>query len=174
MMSKQKRQFLLKLLAPILSGLLVAGVVRAAEMFYDFDAQEYVVNEAQRFIGTLDITGNTTLTGDFTANSNFHINATSGRVGIGTVSPSQLLDVSGGTGIVGRFSGRVIGGDAVNADEFATLGQVTSEIGSATHDPVTLSGQNYLSITNQVITANPINLSGSNITDILAISNGGT
>ncbi len=40
------------------------------------------------------------------------------RVGIGITSPSYKLDVSGGTGIVAQFSGRVIGGDAVNAKEF--------------------------------------------------------
>lgn len=47
-----------------------------------------------------------------------------GNVGIGTTGPSYKLDVSGGTGIVGQFSGRVIGGNAVNTNEFVTLGQV--------------------------------------------------
>jgi len=45
-------------------------------------------------------------------------------IGIGTTSPSYLLDVSGGTGIVGQFSGRVIGGDAVNTNEFVTKSQL--------------------------------------------------
>jgi hypothetical protein len=49
---------------------------------------------------------------------------THGRIGIGTGSPAYTLDVSGGAGIVGRFSGRVIGDDAVNNNEFTTLGQV--------------------------------------------------
>lgn len=53
----------------------------------------------------------------------------SGNVGIGTSSPSQLFDVTGGTGIVGQFSGRVIGGDAVNSNEFATLGQISGGAG---------------------------------------------
>jgi hypothetical protein len=37
------------------------------------------------------------------------------------ILPAYLFDVSGGSGIVGQFSGRVIGGDAVNSNEFATL-----------------------------------------------------
>jgi parallel beta-helix repeat protein len=52
----------------------------------------------------------------------------SGEVGIGTDTPSHLLDVSGGTGIVARFSGRVIGAEASNTDEFVTLGQMNSAI----------------------------------------------
>ncbi|MEZ6330590.1 MAG: hypothetical protein R3B12_01085 [Candidatus Saccharimonadales bacterium] len=55
----------------------------------------------------------------------------SGNVGIGTISPSYKLDVSGGAGIVGRFSGRVIGGNAVNNDEFTTLSQVNAIAGAA-------------------------------------------
>jgi uncharacterized protein (TIGR02145 family) len=80
-----------KLLFPVLSGLLVAGTVMAAEMYYDFDTSEYVVNEAQRFVGALDITGDTTLTGDFTANTDqFFIDSSTGGVGIGTLNISDL------------------------------------------------------------------------------------
>src|SRR5690606_30511559 len=57
------------------------------------------------------------------------ITQTNGRLGVGTSSPSYLLDVQGGTGIVGQFSGRVIGGNAVNSNEFVTLGQLTSGTG---------------------------------------------
>ena len=53
-----------------------------------------------------------------------------GNVGIGTSSPSYKLDVSGGSGIVGQFSGRVIGGDAVNSNEFITKSQLDS-VGSS-------------------------------------------
>ncbi len=53
-----------------------------------------------------------------------------GSVAIGTTSPSYLLDVQGGTGIVGQFSGRVIGGDAANANEFVTLGQLNGAAGN--------------------------------------------
>ena len=41
---------------------------------------------------------------------------------------SYLLDVSGGNDIVARFSGRVIGGQAVNDSEFVTKGQVKSVV----------------------------------------------
>jgi hypothetical protein len=39
---------------------------------------------------------------------------------------------------------------------------------------VTLAGQNYLTISGQIITANPVNLSGTNITGTLPVSSGGT
>ena len=52
-----------------------------------------------------------------------------GNVGIGTTTPGYLFDVSGGTGIVGRFSGRVVGADAVSTNEFATLGQISAGAG---------------------------------------------
>jgi len=48
-----------------------------------------------------------------------------GYVGIGTTSPSYKLDVSGGSGIVAQFSGRVIGANAVNNNEFTTLAQLS-------------------------------------------------
>lgn len=50
----------------------------------------------------------------------------SGNVGIGTTTPAYRLDVSGGTGIVGQFSGRVGGGNAVANNEFVTLSQLTA------------------------------------------------
>ncbi len=48
------------------------------------------------------------------------------KVGIGTATPAYTLDVVGGSGIVGQFSGRVIGADAVNNNEFTTLNQVNT------------------------------------------------
>jgi fibronectin-binding autotransporter adhesin len=53
-----------------------------------------------------------------------------GRIGIGAPNPNYLLDVQGGTGVVGNFSGRVRGVQATNTDEFVTLGQVGSIIGA--------------------------------------------
>ena len=53
-----------------------------------------------------------------------------GSVGIGTTAPTFLLDVSGGSGIVAQFSGRVKGVDAINDDEFVTKGQVERSISS--------------------------------------------
>jgi fibronectin-binding autotransporter adhesin len=57
------------------------------------------------------------------------LDGSTGNVGIGTTAPSRLFDVNGGTGIVGQFSGRVIGGNAVNNDEFVTLGQLSAGAG---------------------------------------------
>jgi hypothetical protein len=53
-----------------------------------------------------------------------------GSVGIGTTSPSYLLDVSGDSDIVAQFSGRVKGEDAINDDEFVTKGQVERSLSS--------------------------------------------
>jgi len=58
------------------------------------------------------------------------IYTTTGNVGIGTTSPSYLLHVLGGSGIVAQFSGRVKGADAVNDDEFVTKKQVESVVTS--------------------------------------------
>ncbi len=48
------------------------------------------------------------------------------RIGIGTASPSYALDVVTSDAITARFSGRVIGADAVNTDEFTTLSQLNA------------------------------------------------
>lgn len=65
----------------------------------------------------------------------------SDNVGIGTLNPSYLLDVSGGSDIVAQFSGRVIGADAVNDDEFVTKGQVES-ISTSLYTPTGTSDPN--------------------------------
>ncbi len=39
---------------------------------------------------------------------------------------------------------------------------------------VTLTGENYLSLTGQALTANPVNLSGTNVTGTLPVTHGGT
>ncbi|MCC6711137.1 MAG: site-specific integrase, partial [Candidatus Pacebacteria bacterium] len=58
---------------------------------------------------------------NWTGQQNFAAN-----VGIGTTSPGYKLDVQGTAGdIVAKFNGRVIGANAVNSDEFVTLGQVS-------------------------------------------------
>jgi len=96
-----------------------------------------VLNSGNVGIGTatpgakLEIGGTTSTlsnsSGDITIDPAQYLNITS-RVGIGTATPGYMLDVSDGTGIVGRFSGRVVGANAVNNDEFVTLGQVQSSI----------------------------------------------
>lgn len=45
---------------------------------------------------------------------------------------------------------------------------------SQSHAAVTLTGEDYLSISGQLITANPISLAGTHVTDTLPVSKGGT
>src|SRR5690606_36635009 len=61
-----------------------------------------------------------------------------------------------------------------NNTTYPTTLAVSDAISAASHNPVTLTGQNYLSLSEQQITANPISLSGSNVTDILPVGKGGT
>ena len=62
------------------------------------------------------------------SNNSSDIYYTSGNVGIGDL-PSYALDVYSSNGIAGRFSGRVIGANAINTNEFVTLGQLSSGTG---------------------------------------------
>jgi hypothetical protein len=94
-------------------------------------------------VGVTEITVGSTLT---TITDNLSVNGAggnyfAGNVGIGT-TPSYKLDVSGGTGIVGRFSGRVIGADAVNTNEFVTKSQLDTVAGADTSFADLTSGTN--------------------------------
>jgi hypothetical protein len=68
-----------------------------------------------------------------------------GKVGIGTTDPNYTLDVSSSDDVVAQFSGRVKGANAINDDEFVTMGQVKSSITSyftpyGTSDPNGIEG----------------------------------
>lgn len=62
------------------------------------------------------------------------------------------------------------------APEVQTLATLKTDLGltGTNSGDVTLTGQNYLSIAGQVITVNPVDISGTNITGTLLIANGGT
>jgi fibronectin-binding autotransporter adhesin len=84
----------------------------------------------------------------------------SGNLGIGTVgAPAYKLDVQGGTGIVGQFSGRVIGANAVNNNEFATFGQIAGAIGGAS--------ANYIANNTSLQTSANFNISGTGTANVL-------
>jgi parallel beta-helix repeat protein len=68
----------------------------------------------------------------------FNADTTNMRIGIGTDSPQYALDVVTADDIAARFSGRVIGADAVEDDEFVTLGQ----LGTIAADDYFLQGGN--------------------------------
>lgn len=92
----------------------------------------------------------------------FNADTTNTRIGIGTNAPLYTLDVQGGTGIVGRFSGRVIGANAVNNDEFITLGQANTNYAAAS------GSANYIQNGTTVQAAN-FNIQGVNTTGTTAI-----
>ena len=98
--------------------------------------------------GTL--TGDVDVNGQWAGYFNGNVYA-DGNVGIGTTSPAYALDVNSGDAIAGQFDGRVIGDDAVNNDEFVTLGQLSSGAGLWTDDGAyihpTEAGTNVLAIT---------------------------
>ena len=64
-------------------------------------------------------------------------------------------------------TGFTIAGGLTN-NKTLTVGADANVAGTNTGDISLATGENYLSLTNQVLTANPVNLSGSNVTGTLA------
>ncbi|HET7630388.1 MAG TPA: hypothetical protein VFK03_03365, partial [Candidatus Saccharimonadales bacterium] len=65
-------------------------------------------------------------------------------LGIGTTAPGYLLDVQGGTGVVARFSGSVVGAQAASGNQFVTLTQAQNLIGGATGSGTKVASLNSL------------------------------
>jgi fibronectin-binding autotransporter adhesin len=145
-----------------------------------------------------DSSGNEQLILDSTASAVNQITIANAATGSGVaikasgddtdVSLSIDAQVAGVINIGNNSTGNILlgGGSAStgctltnSSGAFACTGAITgsnisgSTSGTNTGD-VTLAGENYLSLAGQVITANPVNLSGSNVTGILGAANGGT
>ena len=101
----------------------------------------------------------------------------SGATTISADNTADILTLEPGTGIT-------ISVDAINdslnfsIDDAVVVTETDltnhSNIANAHHDPVTLTGENYLSLTGQQITANAVNLNSTNVTGTLQVANGGT
>ena len=77
------REKVRKILIGILPGLIVAGLVVAANTYYDLDLGKVIMNEVTKILGMFETTATTTLA------------TVSGQVGIATTTLSRTLTVSG-------------------------------------------------------------------------------
>ncbi len=102
----------------------------------------------------------TTLSGDVSGTGTTAI-ATS--IGANKVTLNHMAQVANGT-FLGRTSAGAGNVEALTTAQAKTL----LGIGGSNSGDVTLSGQNYLSLSGQTITANPIDLSGTHATGTLA------
>jgi len=75
------RKLIRKLAIAILPGLIVAGLVFSANTYYDLDLGKVIIEEITKIVGQLETTATTTLA------------TVSGYVGVGTNSPSSLLEI---------------------------------------------------------------------------------
>jgi hypothetical protein len=78
-----------KVFSAILPGILVAGLIFAANTYYDLDLGKVIVQEITRIVGQLETTATTTLA------------ILGGNVGIGTTTPAFTLDVNGTLRVTG-------------------------------------------------------------------------
>jgi parallel beta-helix repeat protein len=99
----------------------------------------------------------------------FSADTTNSRIGIGTNAPAYALDVVTADAISARFSGRVIGANAVNNDEFVTKGQMDSAIAGSPQGVTSLNTLDGALIIQG--TANRVTIS-SNGTDTLTLDVG--
>jgi hypothetical protein len=88
-MSFKKYNKIKKVLLAILPGIIVAGLIFAANTYYDLDLGKVIVQEITRIVGQLETTATTTLA------------ILGGNVGIGTTTPAFTLDVNGTLRVTG-------------------------------------------------------------------------
>ncbi len=116
--------------------------------------------------------------------SKFNVSA-AGRIGIANTSPTEVLTLgtagatAGTLSLAGVTSGKAIIVVSAAAGTptltlptatgtLALTSQITGTNSGTNTGDVTLAGENYLSLAGQVITANAVNLSGTNVTGTLA------
>ncbi|RMD50718.1 hypothetical protein D6827_03550, partial [Candidatus Parcubacteria bacterium] len=109
---------------------------------------------------------------DITADLEEEIHA-SEHAGSGLSASGDLLNINTKSG-----GGIIVTSDSLEIDDLFVVTETDlanhTANASAHHAPVTLAGENYLSLTGQQITANAVNLASTNITGTLGVGNGGT
>lgn len=115
--------------------------------------------------GTLAAARMPALTGDVTTSAG----SVSTTIGNNVVTLAKLADIA-----TASFLGRNTAG--TGDPEVLSVATVKTMLGltGTNSGDVTLAGETYLSLAGQVITANPINLSGTHVTSTLPVSKGGT
>ncbi len=148
---------------------------------------QFAVNDSSIFdngnvgIGTtnplhkLSVTGTTNITGAVTLGSTLSTvgNATFGSVTVGSIGLADTgsNNLTSGASLVGVFD-EFTNSSATTVQ--GVLADLDSSISGAAHDPVSLAGSyNYLTLADQVITLNQIDLT-TDISGILPVANGGT
>jgi len=89
-----------KILSAILPGLVVAGLIFSANLYYDLDLGKVIVEQITRIVGMFETTATTTLA------------TLSGYVGIKTATPTEALTVAGNilaTGNLTISAGKIFG-----------------------------------------------------------------
>lgn len=115
--------------------------------------------------GTLAAARMPALTGDVTTSAG----AVATTIANNAVSLAKMADIA-----TASFLGRNTGGTGdPEVLSIATAKTMLNLTGTNSGD-VTLAGENYLSIAGQVITANAVNLAGTNVTGTLTVNKGGT
>ena len=181
-------------------GLVTLGVDATTADINASTDRNYLTDAQQVVIGNTSGTN----TGDNASNtiSNTYADSKVADVitnGVTTVAPSQnavfdalALKTDANVAIIGAQKTKItydskglvtLGVDATTADINASTDRnyltdaqqaVIGNTSNTNTGDVTLAGENYLSRAGQVITANPVNLSGTNVTSTLPIANGGT
>jgi hypothetical protein len=103
-----------KLIKAILPGIIVAGLIFGANVYYDLDLGKVIVNEITRIVGMFETTATTTLA------------TVSGYVGIKTATPTEALTVSGNILATGNLT--ISGGQITGANSEQLLLGVTNDI----------------------------------------------